>query len=110
MSFKIKATNTVKWPITVNVPQDGGTYKTQKFTGIIELIDADAFTEALDSDDADATLMLAVLKGWENVQTEDGAEAEFTPEVAASLSKVPYFRLAVIRAYRDAVQGGAAKN
>lgn len=110
MSFKIKGSNTVKWPVTVNVPQDGGTFKTQKFTGYIELIDYDAFQETLESDDSDAALMLAVLKGWENVQDESGAEAEFTQQVAEQLSKIPYFRLGVIRAYRDAVQGGAAKN
>ena len=110
MSFKIKADNTVKWPVKVNVPQDGGTYLTQKFTAIIELIDYDTFAESLEGNDPDAALMLAVLKGWENVQDESGAEIEYNDAVAEQLSKVVYFRLAVIAAYRDAVQGGAAKN
>lgn len=110
MSFKLKDSNTVKWPITVNTPQDGGGYKPQKFTGIIELIDYDVFQETLENEDSDAALFLAVLKGWENVVDDTGAEIEFSDELALRLSKVVYFRLAVIRAYRDAIQGGAEKN
>ncbi len=110
MGFKIKSDNTVKWPVKVSVPQDGGTFITQKFTGIIKLLDSEEFDRATEADDKDAALCKAALVGWEGVQNDDGTEAAFSPELMEALCKVPYFRRPVIAAYSEAVQGGAIKN
>ncbi|QOJ20358.1 MAG: hypothetical protein HRU77_06405 [Gammaproteobacteria bacterium] len=114
--FKIEKTRKINWPITINVPQDGGETKEQQFTAQFELIsqkEYDAFY-AEESAEKDIGLARRVLTGWgDDVFDEDGNHLEFNDENREKLIAIPYVRNGIVRSYIWCMHGNkaaAAKN
>lgn len=119
--FKLTDIKSVKWPVTVNVPQDGGTVKKYEFTAQFELIGQkeydDFYKPAKGEEPAgekDVGLTRRVLTGWGNdVCDEDGNPIEFNAENLERMISKPYARVAIVNAYFDCAYGNksaAAKN
>jgi len=103
--FVVDATDTVKWPVIVNIPVDGGEFAPFQFTGIFKRKSESEYESILQStlaeigpaDEAaaellagkrrseiladNADLFLQLLVGWEDVRNAAGGPVEFSAQV-----------------------------
>jgi hypothetical protein len=107
--FKLSEKRTIKWPVTVDVPQDGGTTAEARFEAEFEILGQDEMDAIIESGQ---DLLDRVLTGWgADLRDETGAAIPYTPEMKAKLLRVPYARAAIYRAYGEIQRGaGARKN
>jgi len=114
--FKLAKVPTVEWPVTVNIPQDGGRTVKSTFTGIFEVLEQDEIDE-LSANGGD--ILKRTLRGWKGVAGDDGAEIAFEMtrtedgEVVLGTAvlrflKIPYVRAALWAAFGELQSGRAA--
>lgn len=109
--FKIAKDRRIKWPVTISVPQSGGTVQKHKIEAEFDLLTQSRLAEVMASDrnaDGDTALLREVLVGWEGVADESGQPVEFSAETRDDLVDIPYVRAALIRSYFEAASGNAA--
>lgn len=126
--FKLAKQREVLWPVTIEVPDDGGSgvvtpvqikvrYKLLSRTEMRESIElarkqadgaAPMSEEAVRADDA---WFAARVTGWEDVVDADsGAAIAFSGEALAAMMDVPYVAKALVAGLWEASRGAAAKN
>ena len=107
--FRIKKHDEpIKWPVKVNVPQDNGVVKKQTFHALFQLLpqkDAAALI-----DEGDEAFLMAITKGLEGVQDENGDEAVYSAELVERLVNISYVKTAMIGAYFEMLAGVGRKN
>lgn len=110
--FKLAKVNRVYWPVTVQIPQDGGTSQKATFEAQFEILSQDeADAVVMGRNDAHTDLLDRVLVGWKNVRGAEGeAEIPFTDEAKKQLLEIPYVRTGLMTAYAEASIGGRRKN
>jgi hypothetical protein len=106
--FKLQKTNAVWWPVTINVPADGGTVTEHKIQVKFELIPQDEFDSL--AQQGDINLLQRFVKDWQDISNENDEPLPFNDENSALLFKVPYLRSAFIYGYMNAVSGAPSKN
>lgn len=92
------------WPVSVNVPQDGGAIEVQTFDMVFRTLTAEEHDAAQKSSDPDA---------WPNafmVRLAGDNAQELTPEFRKQLLGRAYVRQGIITSYVQFSQGIAAKN
>jgi len=101
----------VWWPVTVNVPTDGGKTVKATFNAQFEVLPAKEADEILYGKSEDHTDLLArVIVGLKGVGSEAGEELPFE-EAKAQLLSITYARTALFEAYGECANGrGRAKN
>jgi len=104
--FVVDAAVTIKWPVTVSLPVDGGEIADYCFTGIFKRLSDEEMDKLLDkpktiSDtQAEDTRIQDVLRenadifpklmiGWEGVKTAAGEDSPFSIEILKSLITGP---------------------
>lgn len=103
--FKLAQKREIDWPVTVNVPQDGGNTVKATFTARFEVLDqAEMEKVVLDGGD----LWKRVLVDWKGVADEDGTEIAYSDEAKEKLVKIVYVRNALSAAYGELQSGRAA--
>lgn len=115
--FKLTPIKSINWPVTVSVPQDGGTTKKYKFTVQFDLIShqeyKDFFKDAKDGEpggEGDIGIARRVVTGWQNdLCDESGNPLEYNEENKERLINTSYARGAIITSYIDCSQGKAAE-
>jgi hypothetical protein len=107
MGFKYTKVTSYKWPVTVELP-DNGQYKKETFTAIFKKVGRRSF-EDLD-DAATESLIFDVLLGWEDITDEDGKPIPFSEDFKTELLDDTYFLRGVMAGYLDSLQGAPAKN
>lgn len=108
MAFVLKKASSYKWPVTVDVPVDGGKFKKETFTAIFKKMSRSAFNDLVDQ--GDDALVGEIIEGWEGIKDEDGDEVEYNEDNKVALFDDPYVLRAVITAYTDSLTGAQAKN
>ena len=108
MAFILKKTASYKWPVTVEVPTDGGKFERQTFDAIFKKMSRSAFNDLVDN--GDDSLVDGILEGWDGIKDEDGKDVPFTQKNKKELCDDPYVMKALIQAYADSVTGAPAKN
>lgn len=111
--FKLKQSETFLWPVTVQVPVDGGKYCKETFevefrrfaNSRLAEMNAAIVAEQMD----DAGFVREVVSGWKGV-TDDGDEVPFSPSALAQLLDMQGVARAIVLAYRDALTGMLRKN
>ncbi len=105
--FKLAQVRKIEWPVDVHIPQDGGKVQKQRFTGVFEILPTPEYQGVADSGD---DVLERVLVGWgADLKNEAGdAPLEFDDENKAVLLKIPYVRVALLRAYMQAQTGQEA--
>lgn len=105
--FKKAAVRRITWPVTVNIPQDGGKTLAAEFDAEFELLAVKVHDELVQSG---GDLLARVLVGWQRFMNEAGdAPVEFSPEAQAEMLDISYVRSALTLAYYEAVHGNKAK-
>ena len=107
--FQLQASKSIKWPVNVNIPRDGGKTVKATFTGHFSLISQDEFDAVYNDGGNDETLVRAVLTGWGNdVNDADGNAMAFNDENLNKMAGVPYVRAAIVAAYIEVSHGKVA--
>lgn len=108
--FKLSDKTSVKWPVNVEIPQDGGKTLVNRFTVDFKLLDQDEI-DALSSDTRnDQEFLRGVIIDWEGVADETGEPLSCIAVNVTRLTKVPYVRRALLAAFFEAISGAARKN
>lgn len=105
--FKLAREREVLWPVTVNVPQDGGTVKKVDVRLRYKLACRSDEGFKLGADQADA--LAERITGWEAVANEDGTAAPFTNENLRAALDIPYFFQAALEGFVQASTGAEKK-
>ncbi|TVO70908.1 hypothetical protein FHP88_15755 [Sedimenticola selenatireducens] len=99
----------INWPVVVEVPVDGGKTNRQEFTAQFQMLDQEAI-DALAAQ-GDTAFIRGVLVGWgEDVKDPDGKAIKFGKKPLAEMTRRPYIRKALIRAYYEMAGGVVRKN
>lgn len=108
--FKLEEQKTVKWPVTVHIPRDGGRTTKAEFTAHFELLPQDEFREIYAQENAsDEDLLRRVLTGWDGVADADGGTIACNAETLETMIRIPYVRAAMVTAYLECSHGKAAR-
>lgn len=112
--FKIVEDRTVRWPVTIPVPQDGGSVQKCRMTAHFRMLDDKRFADFTGGDrsgEGDAGILREVLVGWDEGDVRDEADQAqpFSEEWRDRLIGVSYARMALIKGYLEAHGGHEAK-
>ena len=82
MAFVLKKSNTYKWPVSVDVPVDGGKHERVTFDVEFKDLTQSRLLEIaeLSSDGtlSDVDIAKEVMVGWAGIQNEDGEELPYS--------------------------------
>jgi len=119
MAFVLKQSDTYSWPVTFDVPVDGGRHERQTFDGEFKRLPQSkvgpmvAELNALeDGGEMERITELAceVLVGWSGVTDDSGKDIPFSQKALEQLLEVPLLAAAVLRSYFDSLKGAKRKN
>jgi hypothetical protein len=126
MAFVLKKAATYSWPVTIELPVDGGRYEKQTFEGIFNRLKQSRVTQiqveamklkAAIQKDQDISGMVKdqeiadeVLAGWKGILDEDGDELPFSEAVKAELLEIPSVAGSIVMAFGDSISKAKAKN
>jgi hypothetical protein len=108
MAFIRKKVASFGWPVTVEIPSDGGKFEKQLFNVTFKRLGRSEFTKLADKGDVE--LLEAVLEGWDEIVDEDGAAVPFTAANLKGFLDDPYFCRGVVKAYLESLDGAQVKN
>lgn len=106
--FKLKKNRQVWWPVTINVPADGGRIipcETQVQFNLLEQHEFDEYAEQ-----SDEAALEAIMANWKGFADEQGEPLPFNRETLLAVLAHQYVRIAIFTAYNQACIGAAAKN
>ena len=114
MGFVLKKSNTYKWPVSVDVPIDGGKHQRVPFdvefkdltqSRLLEIADLSA-----EGSLSDVEIAREVIMGWAGIEDEDGEEVPYSISSRDQLLDVPMIATAIAGAYLDSKRGAKRKN
>jgi hypothetical protein len=113
--FKLGQTDRFSYPVTVDLPGDGGKRQTYTFDAIFRRLSRDEFlavtTRAQAGELDDAQLVRDVLLGWKGIQDEHGQELPFSEQAREQVLDVWPVLPAVVTAFVEShTPKGRAKN
>tara|TARA_Y100001938_G_scaffold118056_1_gene163033 strand:+ start:907 stop:1251 length:345 start_codon:yes stop_codon:yes gene_type:complete len=114
MGFKLDESGTYTWPVTVEVPADGGKYLKQTFKLEFKRITQTRLLEiGKDIESGKITaieLSKEVTVGWEGIDDDNGKEIAFTQSKFKKLLDRPLVANAIGTAFLEANFGAKRKN
>ena len=112
--FKLALNPTYAWPVSVEIPTDGGKYETATFQAIFKrgtVQDYEDFYKRMESGELSfVEAARQIVHGWEDVLGDEGKPVEFTPEALEKLLSIPRFAEAIFWAYVNSATGAKIKN
>ncbi|WP_316978050.1 hypothetical protein [Shumkonia mesophila] len=108
--FILKTEHTFSWPVRAAVPVDGGQFAEATFDCTFKAL-PQARLEALVKGEISETEFLreAAVGPWTGVESPAGGDLPFSEAARDQVIAIPYMRLAMIRAYREAMSGEAVR-
>ena len=114
MAFVLKKTNSYKWPVTVDVPVDGGKHDRVTFDVEFKDLTQSRLLEIaeLSSEGSltDVEVAREVMVGWAGIQDEDGKDLPYSITKRDELLEVPMVATAIASAYLKSKRGAKRKN
>lgn len=119
MSFVLKQSDTYSWPVSFDVPVDGGRHERQTFDGEFKRMPQSKIgpivaelqrLEDLGELERITEIAAEVLVGWSGVSDDNGKEIPFSQKALEQLLEVPFLAVAVLKAYMDSIKGAKRKN
>lgn len=111
--IKIRQPDTLRWPVKVRLPKDGGGFVDEGFDALFKRltrVEVDNLAERVASGEISGVdAVKSIVVGWSGV-TDDGADVPFSAAALDQLLNIPGVALATYRAFADAVNGAATKN
>lgn len=119
MAFVLKQSDTYSWPVTFDIPVDGGRHERQTFDGEFKRLPqskvAPLVAELQRFDDVGdierlTELAAEVLVGWAGVNDDNGKEIPFSQKALEQALEVPLLSVAILKSYMDSIKGAKRKN
>jgi len=119
MSFVLKQSDTYSWPVSFDVPVDGGRHERQTFDGEFKRMPQSKIgpmvaelgrLEDLGELDRITEIAAEVMVGWSGISDDNGKEIPFSQKALEQLLEVPFLAVAVLKAYMDSIKGAKRKN
>lgn len=114
MSFTIKQSQTYVWPVTVEIPINGGRFDRQTFDAEFKRLPQarnNAIIAAARSESTtDLEVAEEVLIGWSGITDDDGADVPYSESAKATLLDVPGVAAALVEGYLNSLLGAKRKN
>ena len=119
MAFVLKQSSSYSWPVSFDVPVDGGRHEKQTFDGEFKRLPQSKIgpmvaelgkLEDLGELDRITEIASDVLIGWSGINDDDGKEIPFSQKALEQLLEVPFLAVAVLKAYVDSIKGAKRKN
>ena len=115
--FVLKKDHEYDWPVTIQVPIDGGKFDARQITVRFRVMPADDVDKMLGGEsllppsaEQVKAFLRGVIVGWSEVAVEGGGEAPFNDETLGQLIDLPFARNALFAAYGESVRGRLEKN
>ena len=114
MSFVLKQSDTYSWPVSFDIPVDGGRHERQTFDGEFKRLPQSrvapmvAELDRLDAaGDLDRLTEMAgeVLVGWSGITDDTGKDVPFSQKALEQLLEVPMLAVAILLSYFDSLNG-----
>jgi hypothetical protein len=114
MAFVLKQSDTYSWPVSFDIPVDGGRHEKHTFDGEFKRVPQSRIREIgqlIESGDIlDSAIASEVLVGWSGVLDDAGKELPFSQKALDQLLDVPLLATAIVTSYFQSLQGAKRKN
>lgn len=119
MAFVLKQSDTYSWPVTVEIPIDGGRFDKHSFDAEFKRLPQSkvapmvAELDRLDgASDLERLTEMAgeILVGWSGITDDAGKEVPFSQKSLEQLLEIPMLAVAILRSYFDSIKGAKRKN
>ncbi|WP_339863183.1 hypothetical protein [Paremcibacter congregatus] len=110
----------VTWPITVNMPTNGGKTTVHKFSLKWKVLDTAEFDKSLPramdfTDDKDKEPFVEfwsrIITGWKDIKGEKGdKDLPFNADNLKTLIRIPYIQSELLSTYKECIMGRQVKN
>lgn len=114
MAFVLKRSDSFFWPISFDVPEDGGKHKRQTFDAEFRRLPQSRLKELGDllgqGEISDSDAVAEMLCGWRGVMDDENEEVPFSDGMMRQLLDVPFMAATIFEAYTDSLQGAKRKN
>lgn len=114
MAFVLKQSDSYSWPVTFELPVDGGRREKQTFDAQFKRMPQKWIRDIAKKIDADKVTDLdvagEVVVGWSGVTDDDGKDIPFSQKALDQLLDVPTLASAIVVAYFSSVTGVKEKN
>ena len=111
--FRLDQSDTYAWPVTVQIPTDGGRYVAETFDAHFKRLSQQRLEQirkdALDGQLTDGGFARTVMGGWAGV-TDNGAEVPFSLAALDQLLQIPGTAAAIVEAFVASQTGAPRKN
>lgn len=109
--FKLRATNTFDWEVTAEVPQDGD-HMDVTFQATFNILPTSEVNKAAKNEKPIVEILRDALVSFSGLPVEDADGNEVTDNATknAIILDNPVFSAALLRAYREGVNGHREKN
>lgn len=113
MGFAIKQTASYSWPVTLELPADGGRFEKHTFDAEFRRLNQARIEEimaaAVASQLRDVEVADEVMIGWKGI-TENGEEIPYSEKSKSDLLGMQLVAAAVIKAWMESLSGAKRKN
>jgi hypothetical protein len=114
MAFVLKQSDSYVWPVTVEIPIDGGRFDRQTFDAEFKRLPQARNNAIVAAAKAEATTDLEVadevLVGWKGIADDAGEDVPYSETAKAQLLDVPGVSAALVEAYLKSLIGAKRKN
>lgn len=111
--FKLKQSASFRWPVTLELPSDGGVFVKETFDAEFKRLSQSRINELKDEviqgKSSDEAICREVVVGWSGV-TDDGEEVPFSVSALGQLLEINGASGAIVLAFLDSVAGQKRKN
>lgn len=114
MGFVISELKSYKWPVTIEVPVDGGLHEKHTFEAEFKRVTqerAEEITKSMfEGDTNDREIVKEVMTGWNDILAPGGEQLPFSPTALDQLLSIPTVGMTIIKAWLESISGAKRKN
>lgn len=108
--FKLSQSNSYYWPVTVEMPADGGKFEKHTFDAEFRRMSVDELQALGDTDETGGIACRTIMVGWKGIVDDSGEEVPFSETSRDQLLQWPTVRIAIMQSFRASLAGAGRKN
>ena len=113
MALILKQTDSYVWPVTVELPVDGGRFEKHSFDAEFKRLSQSRIEEIMEDvvkgDAKDREVAAEILIGWRGV-SDDSGDIPFSEKARDDLLNIPLVSASTIKAWMESLAGAKRKN
>ena len=114
MAFVLKQSDTYSWPVSFDIPVDGGRHQRVTFDRVFKRVSNSRLREIgqliQEEQLTEADLVAEIMVGWSGITDDDGKEMPFSQKALAQVLDVPMLAGAIATTYLESHSGSKRKN